>query len=32
MHTARFVTELRGVKLEELDRVVGANAARLLGQ
>jgi TatD DNase family protein len=32
MHTARFVAELRGVKLEELDRVVGANAARLLGQ
>jgi TatD DNase family protein len=32
MHTARFVAELRGVKLEELERVVGANAARLLGQ
>jgi TatD DNase family protein len=32
MHTARFVAELRGVEYEELERVVDANAARLLGQ
>ena len=30
-HTARFVAELRGVEYEELERVVDANAARVLG-
>jgi TatD DNase family protein len=30
-HTARFVAELRGVEYEELERVVEANAARVLG-
>jgi TatD DNase family protein len=29
--TARFVAELRGVTYEELERVVGANAERVLG-
>jgi TatD DNase family protein len=32
VHTARFVAELRGLAYEELERVVGANAARVLGQ
>jgi TatD DNase family protein len=31
MHTARFVAELRGVPYEELERVVDANAERVLG-
>ena len=31
VHTARFVAELRGVAYEELERVVDANAARVLG-
>ena len=31
-HTARFVAELRGVEYEELERLVDANAARVLGQ
>ena len=31
-HTARFVAELRGVEYEELEAVVHANAARVLGQ
>jgi TatD DNase family protein len=31
VHTARFVAELRGVAYEELERVVEANAARVLG-
>jgi TatD DNase family protein len=31
MHTARFVAELRGVRYEELERVVDANAERVLG-
>jgi len=30
-HTARFVADLRGVSYEELERVVDANAARVLG-
>jgi TatD DNase family protein len=32
MHTARFVAELRGIAFEELEDVVDANAARVLGQ
>ena len=32
MHTARFVAELRGMAFEELDNMVDANAARVLGQ
>jgi TatD DNase family protein len=32
MHTARFAAELRGVSYNELERVVDANAARVLGQ
>ena len=31
-HTARFVAELRGVEYEELEALVHANAARVLGQ
>jgi len=31
-HTARFVAELRGVPYEELERIVDANAERVLGQ
>jgi TatD DNase family protein len=31
VHTARFVAELRGVEYEELEAVVDANAARVLG-
>jgi TatD DNase family protein len=30
-HTARFIGELRGVSYEELERLVEANAARVLG-
>ena len=30
-HTARFVAELRGIEYEELERIVDANAARVLG-
>ena len=30
-HTARFVAELRGSEYEELERIVDANAARVLG-
>jgi TatD DNase family protein len=30
-HTARFVAELRGIEYEELERVVDANAERVLG-
>ena len=30
-HTARFVAELRGVAYEELERIVDANAERVLG-
>jgi len=30
-HTARFVAELRGMEYEELERIVDANAARVLG-
>jgi len=32
VHTARFVAELRGTSYEELERLVDANAARVLGQ
>jgi TatD DNase family protein len=31
-HTASFVAELRGVKYEELERTIDANATRVLGQ
>jgi TatD DNase family protein len=31
MHTARFVAELRGLPYEELERIVDANAERVLG-
>ena len=31
VHTARFMAELRGVQYEELERLVDANAARVLG-
>jgi TatD DNase family protein len=30
-HTARFVAELRGIEYEELERIVEANAERVLG-
>ena len=30
-HTARFVAELRGIEYEELERLVDANAERVLG-
>ena len=30
-HTARFVAELRAIEYEELERIVDANAARVLG-
>ena len=30
-HTARFVAELRGTPYEELERIVDANAERVLG-
>jgi TatD DNase family protein len=32
VHTASFVAELRGVEYDALDRLVDANAARVLGQ
>jgi TatD DNase family protein len=31
-HTARFVADLRGVEYEQLEAIVDANAARVLGQ
>jgi TatD DNase family protein len=31
VHTARFVAELRGIEYDQLERTVGANAARVLG-